>query len=511
MTALYVSNSASNEYSSGNNSNNGLSKSLPKLTIAGALAAASNGDVIYVNDGVYVESTNLDINKGVSIIPNTKLGVTIRGSAADFSIAGGVIRITTTSPVELHDLVFDAESKQYGTGINIQSGYVGTILVDGCRFVNVYNGRYGINIAKAASATISNCEMISASTANLAYLNIEANGYGEISNCLFDCTGGNGCGNYAIYLKANSGTGTTARICKNKLTYKPNATALCAIATTGIAAQIIEENAIETTGTTSTAAIYLLNDSRDYVAMAPLIRRNHIKVGNHGGYGIQVGEDASGSHNGKIQYPILYENEVVCSNVTALHGIILGWVVGGAAFKNKVVGCGLSMIAKGTTGITYFIDNDIINPSNGGTGAIRAKASAYLIVAGNRVSMNREDGLTNSIYYDEDNITHALSDGIVVANTIYSNVELAKAVNVGNASYASTAIFHLNNYVSNGFSSTAFSWQGTDYSTLSAWKAAHELSAWQNVTPIDTDRKFWMSAYEPLRDALIANFLPWIL
>jgi hypothetical protein len=51
----------------GNNANNGLTPATPKATLAGALAIATNGDIIYIDYGNY-NDVGLNINVGVEII-----------------------------------------------------------------------------------------------------------------------------------------------------------------------------------------------------------------------------------------------------------------------------------------------------------------------------------------------------------------------------------------------------------------------------------------------------------
>ena len=58
MATYYVSKSNANSslgYVVGNDSNNGTSPGTPWLTISKAVATATDGDTIYVNDGTYVD------------------------------------------------------------------------------------------------------------------------------------------------------------------------------------------------------------------------------------------------------------------------------------------------------------------------------------------------------------------------------------------------------------------------------------------------------------------------
>ena len=87
----FVSNAATNNFASGADANNGTSKLTPKLTLAAAVAAARDGDMIVLNDSAtpYLV-TNLDISKRLTIVPLSAGGATI---AADTGSTSYVIKI----------------------------------------------------------------------------------------------------------------------------------------------------------------------------------------------------------------------------------------------------------------------------------------------------------------------------------------------------------------------------------------------------------------------------------
>jgi len=66
-TTWYVSNVAANGFALGNDSNSGLSKALPKLTLAAAHDAAAPGDTIIINSSeTFYDSEFFSINKSLS-------------------------------------------------------------------------------------------------------------------------------------------------------------------------------------------------------------------------------------------------------------------------------------------------------------------------------------------------------------------------------------------------------------------------------------------------------------
>lgn len=104
MATIYVSQTAANGYVVGNDSNNGTAKATPKLTVEGAIAAASSGDTIQINDGVYVHATFFDTGaKSLTFLPEVADRVELRATSgtqvllmqtqAGGSVVVGAIRI----------------------------------------------------------------------------------------------------------------------------------------------------------------------------------------------------------------------------------------------------------------------------------------------------------------------------------------------------------------------------------------------------------------------------------
>ncbi len=61
----------------GNDSNNGLTPGTPKLTIAAAISAASDGDIINIANGTYTQTVTLSLNKELTLLGESEAGVII--------------------------------------------------------------------------------------------------------------------------------------------------------------------------------------------------------------------------------------------------------------------------------------------------------------------------------------------------------------------------------------------------------------------------------------------------
>lgn len=94
-TTWYVSNVAANGFALGDDSNTGLSKSAPKLTIAAAHTAAKDGDTIIINSSETIyDSAFYAIQKSLTILPWTYRGVTVRSTSTNTVLRPDVDNVT---------------------------------------------------------------------------------------------------------------------------------------------------------------------------------------------------------------------------------------------------------------------------------------------------------------------------------------------------------------------------------------------------------------------------------
>lgn len=137
MATKYVSQSATNGYLVGADTNDGSTKLLAKLTLESAMAAASNGDTIVLNDGVYTASTFFNVTKGLTINPETPYGAHLKRNGAQ----SRVLNVNYVGSVSLGKLVLDAEGNASTSPLSvINSGGLTSLTLDGTRLSNTGSG-----------------------------------------------------------------------------------------------------------------------------------------------------------------------------------------------------------------------------------------------------------------------------------------------------------------------------------------------------------------------------------
>lgn len=207
MTDRYVSNTATNGYVVGNDSNDGLGKSTPLLTLGAALASASDNDVIYVNAGTYTEviysTKRLDwyADGGIVVVENTTSAHLWRSEgSSDFTKFHGDWTLDQRSGGSFaalrpgstgHDIqIIDGilTLKGTGYGLTVDSSWTGDFTDSSgiVRFENISGRPIDMTSASAGNLNLSNvlildCDInvrVSAATGNINIQNLLIGGYG---------------------------------------------------------------------------------------------------------------------------------------------------------------------------------------------------------------------------------------------------------------------------------------------------------------------------------------------
>ena len=473
-TTLYVSQTATNGYVVGNNTNNGTSKTTPKLTITGANSAAAPGDTIIVNDGTYNEGV-IYISKGLTINPETPNAVTIT-TPSSYVLD---ITPTSTAPTVLGQLILAGQGKaQYGMVVRDTSS-TSAVTLNGTTISDTLN--YAINGGTAAHINFSansitvNCPNKQGGPAIL--LGPIAAGSVSIASSTFTLVSSStSAGNLSVISLVGT-TGVTASITNNNIsTQSGTSGSLGAIDVRNIANAVITGNTLSITdiagrlgvmdGIVVNAASTNTVDSSN-----PTIANNTITntESGAGAHLILVGEDASGTsyaHN-MVNNALVYGNTVsgAASNKTTLHGIMLGNQSGGEVFKNKVDNVGIGLIAKGQTN-GLFHDN-LVTRAYGQY--LRSKASTGTKFYNNTAIMSVGYADTGMMA-DQDLSTLIYSSNIDFRNNIiYSTSTVGNFVSVA---ATSTATFYNDLYYV-PTSTTPFSYQGASY-TVGTWISTKE-------------------------------------
>lgn len=512
MATKYVSQTESNGYLVGSDSNNGSTKSLAKLTIESAIAAAADGDTIVINDGTYVAATYFSTTKSLTINPENEYAVTLKRTGAQ----ARVFNISLVGSITLGKLVIDAENNSSTNCIYVANGAGRTTLtLNGTKTQNAGSGAAWLTVVSTNFALYAT-NTVGRGGAYTGGYNCSSLASGHISINGFDfdnsSTDGASSGTKAAVVIAATSAGVTMHIRNCTGTWKSaNSTNSC-IRTLGISGVIENNRGLRITGTDTGASIIACANS-SIQADGIVIRDNQGINECPGQYLIIVGADGAGANDNKTNYPQMYRNDVSGnSSASLMHGLFFGNIKGGVCFSNRVKKAGIPLLSKLQAESSYFCDNDVDEPMpTGTTGCLRAKGSINTIFSGNRVRLSA-GALLQPVTVNQDPTIPTFSSGaIVIGNTFYSPIEMIYAVRVGGSGDSSSASFLLNNWIAPSYASNSFAYGTTYYADAAAWSAAIEPTAYRTVDPTVTDRNFWKLAYEPLKNSALASKAPWLL
>ncbi len=116
----------------GNNANSGLTTALPKADLQSAITAASAGDTIMVDTGIWIGTATQTINKALTIIGNGATNTIFESGSVAGTIRWGSISANDVTLKNLQISKYDRAAD--GIAINITSGT--NILIDNCIIYN---------------------------------------------------------------------------------------------------------------------------------------------------------------------------------------------------------------------------------------------------------------------------------------------------------------------------------------------------------------------------------------
>lgn len=514
MATKYVSQTTANGYAVGSDANDGSTKALAKLTLEAAITAATAADTIVMNDGTYTAATYFDVAKALTINSETDYGTTIKCTGA----VGQVIRVGAAGvEIKLGKMIIDAESNAAASCVGLYGTTARTVTLNGTRLRNPGAGRFGvesISSGQVIALNISSVDFSCTSTAGAVQALLGAGAHVDINGLTVDNSASSGAASNTrcpVYL--NAGAAATHRIRGVSGTWKTAAGAISSsfVRTSGTRGIIERNRGMNLTGGDTSGCLIRCENSSGVQADSLVIRKNQGVNATTGGFLILVGADGASANDNKTNYSMIFGNDVAGTDAaTLMHGIMIGNSKGGVICGNKIYNAGIPVISKLCSEAVYQIDNDIVLPHTGTSGCLRAKGCTNTQMAGNRIIL--ASGSTNAmVVIDRDPTVPTLSlTCSAIANTLYSPVDVPRAVSVGGAADASTATFVLNNYNALSYTAGAFVYQAATYNTAALWGAANETT-YLTTTPIDSDLTFWKTSYEPVLEQTLAKQTPWLL
>lgn len=481
MATIYVSNSATNGYAVGDDSNTyaqSQSKSTPVLTVTRALAIAQAGDTIKINDGTYSEASYVSVS-AANLIINAENAhqVTIRAASGTTRV---VHQASTGTGLTLGNIIVDANNTQQYCLTHDSTNTVNDLAISSTHFINFTIN--ALQSVKCKNVTMDDNWLISSSvtvTGNTYAISLNSSAAGTISikNGTIDVDAPNATTAYLYCIRAVPAvSGCNLAVQNVVMTYDSANPAIYlsgvyayGFATYDISGNTFTETSLLTTG--SYNGVVILNSAQ--AATKCWIYNNTFTAASPtpGGHNIQVGEDADTSANANSISGIRIRGN---KSYNVNHHIICGWVTGAVVQGNYCENGIIGVIGKYTTNCK-FTGNILKNITTGG--ALRAKASSGDIYANNTVILTSASGLAMYVTAS----AGTASTGIVFKNNIIYMTSAATPAIVLND--GSDATFANSNYYSTaGFAPPAFTYQANTYDTVAAWVAAHEASG-LNIDP----------------------------
>lgn len=503
----FVSNSATNGYVVGVDTNAGTAKGTAVLTLTQAHTLAADGDTIQVNCGTYPTGTNpanpFAISKAITLTPETASCVIIQQpNAGDIALdlvhnAGGTINIGA--------VIIDGTGVGT-TGVRVKdagANPVYTVIMTGTTVRNFVGQMINATAPSRVNFTFQNGVISQpqnpggiAIDFHPAFNTSWASGSVNILNNAISVLASNAATLTPVVFIASPGatTSMTVNFSGNAVTTTVTSTLLSSLYTASVQvnnipnAQINNNTVNITEAANYTGTGGAIDGIRVYTQLffaltnnsnTPTITGNSVtNTSTNAAHGILAGEDSSltttAGHN-MTNNPVIVGNAVRGQpGSVAIHAVFIGNSTGGTVHDNTVINALICFIAKGQTGGNFFNNHGARCSGQG----LRSKASSGINFMANDITFVPGQAMAVSGSYgmlaDDDTVTTTVSTGVVFSgNTIRANAlptAFISSVGVG-----STATFDGNSYyLITG--TQQFSYQGTAYSSVSTWQSAHELN-----------------------------------
>lgn len=136
MATVYVSQSTQNGYVVGSDVNDGAAKATPKLTVEGAIAAASTGDTIKINSGVYTHASYFDTGaKALTFSPEVDDTVELRATTATAGAAVLVMQTPAAGAAAIGKIKINARGLQdYCVNVPVDALAISSVTITGTVF-----------------------------------------------------------------------------------------------------------------------------------------------------------------------------------------------------------------------------------------------------------------------------------------------------------------------------------------------------------------------------------------
>lgn len=484
MATLYVSNSASNGFAVGSDSNAGNTMSAPLLTIAAAVTAAATGDTVIVNSGTYDQGTSsLTFSKNCSYLPYEDEGVLITSTNATATL----ILTPTASVTPMNVGAFKVQNTGTPTRTVTSTGtnraplnITGMSILTGgsAQHFGIQSTALAVSITRMKlSGTIGSNGGIYMSVTPIAGCQVTIDGV--VANLR-----GATAGTPAIRLdRANSSTVDVPVLIKNcTISVEVPVSAANTISGYGIRVNqindpVVERNTVTINAPNSSAAesegITISGTDATATALRGIVRYNTVTVNAPACRGIAIASD--GTTTSETDDAEVYGNRVYggfYDGSSTPHGISIGDCLRGRVYSNYVQGfaAGILLSENQDTATGAIVSGNVVYGAP--YAGIFLKGNANATVVNNTVIQDSSVVGANFGAYGMIGIAAQTGNNLaayIANNNLYAITPALRWVHGDNSQVATFA--GKNNYYGvQPTSATPWNYNATTYATLAAWQ-----------------------------------------
>jgi len=450
MATYYVSNTATNGYGVGSDSNNttqAQNKSTPWLTISGAHTNMTAGDIIIINDGTYNVGAGFTMTKYGTFQAENEGTVIILATTYAFNIT-----LASDGTLNFTGIYFDGNDQDTVAAINLNDvAFVQTLNITNCTF---HNCNYDIIILEdEVNLTITGCTFDGSIWTNILRIgqtNKMVSGLLVFNSNTINITDVVPTTSITLFAinGAASNTVSYMRIYDNTVNIVETGITTVNVFSIGSIDNVEVYNndfdiVLNTTdGRSDTIIVYSESVADGYGSANPKIYNNNINFTGYNGHLIALGKEAveDSTDNNGVYGGVVYNN-IINSRFygnLSLHSFFFGNCTNSIAYGNKIIGGYIGMIFKQSVNC-IISGNQIIN-SVGQAMRIKGGTNCYFI----NNSVYLEDGDSFGVY-NEKNVNFNTSGCVYANNNIHYTVIPVTYVQY-NADASQDAVYYNNNY-----------------------------------------------------------------
>ncbi len=482
MAIFYVSNSATNGFTVGDDSFDGLSKLTPKLTLSSVASQANGGATgssVIINDGTYNILAAASFKNSIKIDPVTPQGVILLATSASIQAIAAQTTVVAGAIMDIGAIVIDCNYVgNYGLSLSNMANsynvvYRGTTLKNP-RFYHAEDTRVTGNTSGSFNL-YSGDTLATGGTPRGYHAVSHTSGVFDLDGITLDNSFIKTVGSGGIFIKGANGNTCQVSI-KNvsgQISIAPTSGGgtYVGIDVVNIAAAVVEDVSITIqggNGSATAAIVRIYSDIANNRSSNGKVRRVNSSNLTYGGYTVAIGNDGEGVGNLQSNDGLIEDCHCIANKSGSLtHGMMHGYNTGGITRHCSMTGGYIGMLLKNNTGGLVY-GNKVIDVSAYG---LYSKGSINCGMHNNDIIALTVTPIAGILIGATSDTLTTYSNNVAITNNIFylpTAGTLAIQVAIG-----SSANFRSNNYSPE----VLFDYNNVTYGTVSAWVASHEVTA----------------------------------